>query len=86
MFPHGQVAAIAGTVGQLNGKRTVTGETATVLERLALEYGPNWKKVTAKDKTKRNLLSAACGEYPLLAPVGQKMVGAGRLELSTSTV
>lgn len=30
MFPHGQVAAIAGTVGQLDGKRTVTDGTAPV--------------------------------------------------------
>lgn len=86
MFPHGQVAAIADTVGQLDGKRAVTDETAPVFENLALEYGPNRQKVTAKDKVKRNLLTASCGEYPQLAPVGGKMVGAGRLELSTSTV
>ena len=86
MFQNGHVAAIADTVGQLDGKRTVTDGTAPVLESLALEYGPNRKKDTAKDKVKRNLLSASCGEYPQLAPAGGKMVGAGRLELSTSTV
>lgn len=67
MFPHGQVAAIAGTVGLLDGKRAVTDGTAPVLERLALEYGPNRKKVTAKRQSKTELvervmwrISAAC--------------------------